>query len=175
MRPRPRRGVINALNGTAFNHLGNHDVRVRRFGRCVCGATRCRRRSISSRRQDDCVRPAWMRRTLGYSRTTRCCRETRRGPVLMCSQTTAALRGGAFLWSAERGDLRLRYSLDREPVHLAISMTFTKLWGVRRWWFVCPVTGTRVGKLYLPHDADTLCGTQGPRSDLHSCQESGRE
>jgi hypothetical protein len=38
-------------------------------------------------------------------------------------------------------------------------MTSTTLHtGGRRWWFVCPVTGKRVGKLYLPVGATGFAG-----------------
>jgi hypothetical protein len=80
------------------------------------------------------------------------------------------------LWSAERGDLCLQYSVDGEPVHLAISMTSTTLHlGGRRWWFICPVTGERVGKLYLPDGAIEFAGRKAYDLTYTSCRESGRE
>src|SRR5262245_15132173 len=78
-------------------------------------------------------------------------------------------------WSAERGDLWLRYSLDGEPVHLTISMTSTKLHsGGRRWWFICPATGKRVGKLYLPDGATHFAGRKAHELTYASCQQSHR-
>jgi hypothetical protein len=54
------------------------------------------------------------------------------------------------LRSEERGCLWLWYNVDGKAIHVALSMTSTALHsGARRWWFICPVTGTRVGKLYL--------------------------
>jgi hypothetical protein len=79
------------------------------------------------------------------------------------------------LWSAEQGDLWLRYSVDGEPVNLPISMTSTKLWGGRRWWFTCPVTGERIGKLYLPLNASHFAGRKAHDLTYTSCQQSGRE
>jgi hypothetical protein len=63
------------------------------------------------------------------------------------------------LWSAERGGLWLSYSIHGSQVCRTISMTSTKLHsGGRRWWFICPVTGERVGKLYLPDGATHFAG-----------------
>jgi YD repeat-containing protein len=63
------------------------------------------------------------------------------------------------LWSAERGSLWLRYAAHGNQISRVISMTSTTLHsGGRRWWFVCPVTGERVGKLYLPEGATDFAG-----------------
>jgi len=47
--------------------------------------------------------------------------------------------------------------------------------GRRRWWFVCPVTGERVEKLYLPLDAAHFAGRKAHDLTYTSCQQSGRE
>src|SRR5215471_10435913 len=74
-------------------------------------------------------------------------------------QEIGAIRYEIYLWSAERGSLWLHYSANGTPIQLAISMTSTTLHtGGRRWWFVCPVTGQRVGKLYLPVGATDFAG-----------------
>jgi hypothetical protein len=80
------------------------------------------------------------------------------------------------LWSAERGSLWLHYSVNGTPIQLAISMTSTTLHlGGRRWWFLCPVTGKRVGKLYLPDGATDFAGRKAHDLTYTSCRESGRD
>jgi hypothetical protein len=55
-------------------------------------------------------------------------------------------------------------------------MTSTALHtGGRRWWFLCPVTGTRVGKLYLAPGATHFAGRKAHNLTYMSCRKSGRE
>jgi hypothetical protein len=55
-------------------------------------------------------------------------------------------------------------------------MTSTALHsGGRRWWFICPVMGTRLGKLYLPAGATHFAGRQAHNLTYNSCQKSGRD
>jgi hypothetical protein len=91
-------------------------------------------------------------------------------------QDRGAIKYEINLWSADRGGLWLRYSVDGVPIHVAISMISTTLHtGGRRWWFVCPVTGARVGKLYLPAGTTHFAGRQAHDLTYTSCQESGRD
>jgi hypothetical protein len=91
-------------------------------------------------------------------------------------QDIAGVRYEINLYSAERGGLWLRYNVDGVRIHVAISMISTALHtGGRRWWFVCPVTGKRVGKLYLPDGATHFAGRQAHDLTYRSCQESGRD
>jgi hypothetical protein len=47
--------------------------------------------------------------------------------------------------------VRLRYVGAGEPIDTWIFLAATEpRFGGRRWWFKCPATGQRVGKLYLP-------------------------
>jgi hypothetical protein len=80
------------------------------------------------------------------------------------------------LWSAQRGSLWLRYAAHGNQMCRVISMTSTTLHtGGRRWWFICPVTGERVGKLYLPVGATDFAGRKAHDLTYISCRESGRE
>jgi hypothetical protein len=92
------------------------------------------------------------------------------------TEVVATIKYEINLWSAERGDLWLRYFVDGEPVHLPISMTSTAVHlGGRRWWFICPVTAKRVEKLYLPDGATQFAGRKAHDLTYTSCQQSGRE
>ena len=80
------------------------------------------------------------------------------------------------LMSAEQGCLWLWYNVGGGANHVAISMISTALHsGGRRWWFICPVTGDRVGKLYLPPGATHFAGRHAHNLTYTSCRESGRE
>jgi len=80
------------------------------------------------------------------------------------------------LRSAERGCLWLWYNVGGASIHVAISMMSTALHtGGRRWWFICPVTGKRVGKLYLPAGATHFARRQADDLTYRSCQNSGRD
>jgi hypothetical protein len=58
---------------------------------------------------------------------------------------------------AEWGEARLRYDVDHfsyptGPRDLAVELYTTPCrFGGRRWWWLCPATGRRVAKLYLPN------------------------
>jgi hypothetical protein len=90
-------------------------------------------------------------------------------------QDIGAIRYEINLWSSERGSLWLWYAAYGKQMCHAISMTSTTLHsGGRRWWFVCPVTGERVGKLYLPDGATHFAGRKAHDLTYTSCRESGR-
>jgi hypothetical protein len=90
-------------------------------------------------------------------------------------QELGAIKFEINLRSAERGYLWLWYNVDGEANCVAISMTSTALHsGGRRWWFICPVMGTRVGKLYLPAGATHFAGRQAHNLTYTSCQKCGR-
>jgi hypothetical protein len=91
-------------------------------------------------------------------------------------RNVAGIKYEINLRSAEQGCLWLRYGVDGEAYHVAISMISTALHtGGRRWWFICPVTGRRVGKLYLPAGATHFAGRQAHNLAYTSCQERGRD
>lgn len=73
------------------------------------------------------------------------------------------------------GTLRLRYTADGEPVDYCIELVSTlPPIGGRRWWFKCPVTGTRAANLYLPPGAKRFASRQAHDLTYRSCQESGK-
>jgi hypothetical protein len=62
------------------------------------------------------------------------------------------------------------------PIHLAIRLVSTAIHlGGRRWWFTCPGTGERVGKLYLLPAATQFAGRRAHDLTYTSYQESGRD
>ena len=58
---------------------------------------------------------------------------------------------------ANDGTAWLRYEVEHAtrptgPQHYSVSMTTTPCrFGGQRWWWICPATGARVSKLYLPN------------------------
>jgi hypothetical protein len=44
--------------------------------------------------------------------------------------------------------------------------------GGQRWWFLCPVTGSRVAKLYLPPGGRGFVGRRAAHLTYRSCRES---
>jgi hypothetical protein len=78
------------------------------------------------------------------------------------------------LWWTKQGDLWLRYSLDGEPIHLAISMTSSKLHsGGRRCWSICPVTVSVLESCTFPMGRQFV-GRKAYDPTYTSCRESGR-
>jgi hypothetical protein len=58
----------------------------------------------------------------------------------------------------------------RRAVTQTISLAATRPhFGGTRWWFVCPVTGERVGRLHLPPGADHFASRQAHRL-IYACQ-----
>src|SRR5262249_45115848 len=52
------------------------------------------------------------------------------------------------------GYLQLDFTIGDRQVSQTIALDSTRPhYGGTRWWFVCPVTGERVGRLHLPPDA----------------------
>ena len=78
-----------------------------------------------------------------------------RGPDLCASVGYAY----SLLDPTEAG-LKLRFSRRRNDgssheISQLIRLTFTEPhYGGRRWWMICPFSGRRVAKLYLPHNGD---------------------
>lgn len=76
---------------------------------------------------------------------------------------------------------RLKYRIVKtgEELDYTIRFTYTKLsWGIKRWWFVCPLTkngircNQRVGKLYLPPGYTYFGCRHCYNLTYSSCQES---
>jgi hypothetical protein len=66
------------------------------------------------------------------------------------------------LWDGERRDSDYRIELETTP----------QPFGGRRWWFLCPRTGVRVAKLYLPNGAYTFASRQAYRLAYRSQREA---
>jgi hypothetical protein len=80
--------------------------------------------------------------------------------------------------SQESGRVRLHYTTtrwdgERRESDYWISLTTTSQhFGGRRWWFVCPRTGRRADKLYLPNGAFTFAARQAYRLAYRSQREA---
>jgi hypothetical protein len=93
-----------------------------------------------------------------------------------CGQDTATIEYTIELRSLDQGRLWLWYCAENAPVHLMIRLVSTRIHcGGRRWWFTCPATGERVGKLYLPPGATRFASRRAHDLTYTSCQESGRD
>jgi hypothetical protein len=91
-------------------------------------------------------------------------------------QNLGAIKYEINLRSPEHGCLWLWYNADGVENNVAISLISTTLHsGGRRWWFICPVMGTRVGKLYFPAGGTHFAGRQAHGLTYTSCQKSGRD
>lgn len=87
----------------------------------------------------------------------------------------AAIRFEVSLWCEDRGRVWLEYDRHGEQVHSWISLaTTTPHFGGHRWWFKCPATDIRVGKLYLPPVATHFASRQAHDVTYLSCQRSGQ-
>lgn len=71
--------------------------------------------------------------------------------------------------------LRLSYTRRGYPVTVQIRLEVTRPnYGGLRWWFRCPLNGSRAAKLYLPRGAQRFASRTAHGLTYRSCQESGR-
>jgi hypothetical protein len=81
----------------------------------------------------------------------------------------------------ESGRVRLKYTTtrwdgERRESDYWISLETTpQPFGGRRWWFVCPRTGRRAGKLYLPNGAFIFAARQAQARAYRLADRSQRE
>lgn len=78
------------------------------------------------------------------------------------------------------GELRLIYTrgsgADKENVRQTVRLVYTEPnYGGRRWWMVCPYSGQRVSKLYLPNAGDRFAGRKAWRLAYNSQRKSARD
>src|SRR5450759_1253469 len=67
------------------------------------------------------------------------------------AQPHAQLTYEADLRTDKHAAIELRYRIDDRNESSRVWLSYTvPQYGGRRWWFVCPLTGNRVAKLYLP-------------------------
>ena len=65
---------------------------------------------------------------------------------------------------------------ERKDEHQTIRLTFTQPhYGGKRWWMLCPVSGRRVGKLYLPPGGDIFASRQAWRLGYQSQRDAHRD
>ncbi len=77
--------------------------------------------------------------------------------------------------------MRLKYTSTRwdgerrELDYLIHLETTAQPFGGRRWWWICPRTGRRAVKLYLPNGAFTFASRQAYRLAYRSQRETARD
>ena len=101
---------------------------------------------------------------------------------LIWTNTTTGEQVGSIGYEAhlghESGRVRLYYTTTRWDGERRESDYWIKLattpqpFGGRRWWFVCPRTGRRAAKLYLPNGAFTFASSQAYRLAYRSQRET---
>lgn len=81
----------------------------------------------------------------------------------------------------EAGELVLRFTSGAargnpkgHVQRIGISYTVPHLGG-RRWWLHCPITGERIGKLYIPPGGDIFASRKAWRLGYHSQRIAGRD
>ena len=86
----------------------------------------------------------------------------------------------ANLENSDNAILRLSYfrgsEPDREEVVQHVRLAFTELnYGGRRWWMICPCSGQRVAKLYLPSGGDRFASRKAWRLGYRSQRVARRD
>ena len=103
------------------------------------------------------------------------------GGSLVWTNTRTGERIGSIGYEAhlgeENGRVRLHYTTTRWDGEKHSSDYWVELettpqpFGGRRWWFICPRTGVRAAKLYLPNGAFTFASRQAYRLAYASQRE----
>lgn len=104
------------------------------------------------------------------------------GGSIVWTNTTTGERVGSIAYEAhlgeESGRVRLHYTTTRRGEERRESdywiglATTPQPFGGRRWWWICPRTGRRVVKLYLPSGAFTFASRQAHRLAYKSQRET---
>jgi hypothetical protein len=70
--------------------------------------------------------------------------------------------------------IRLHYSVNSKPMDYKVYLTSTRCnFGGVRWWWLCPLSGRRVAKLYLPPGATVFAARKAYGLPYRSQRESG--
>jgi hypothetical protein len=98
------------------------------------------------------------------------------------TNTTTGERAGSIGYEAhlgqDSGRVRLKYTSTRwdgdrrESDYWIQLVTTAQPFGGRRWWWICPRTGRRAVKLYLPNGAFTFASRQAYRLAYRSQRET---
>ena len=76
-------------------------------------------------------------------------------------EEVASIGYSSDLTAAASGSVRLHYNHKSSPVDYRVSLTTTRpYFGGVRWWFVCPVNGSRAAKLHLPSGSHVFASRQ---------------
>jgi hypothetical protein len=79
----------------------------------------------------------------------------------------------ADLRTDKHAAIHLRYRLDDRSESTYVWLRYTvPQYGGRRWWFVCPLTGNRVAKLYLPLGKNRFASRQAYSLGYSSSRKS---
>ena len=116
-------------------------------------------------REEKAIAGQWVRSSLSWT----------------CGGTPAGSIGYvADMTDPHASELRLSFSRgsgeSREQVEQTVRLTFTEPhFGGRRWWMVCPYSGRRMGKLYLPNGGDRFASREAWRLGYHSQRVAARD
>ena len=112
------------------------------------------------------------------------CRCVRAGSLIWTTTATAE-RIGSIGYEAHLGEkngrVRLHYTTTRgdgekrESDYWIQLETTPQPFGGRRWWFICPQTGVRAAKLYLPNGAFTFASRQAYRLEYARQREPAHD
>jgi hypothetical protein len=107
------------------------------------------------------------------------------GGSLVWTNTTTGERVGSIGYEAhlchDFGRMRLKYTTTRWGTERRESDYWIQLettpqpFGGRRWWFVCPRTGRRTAKLYLPNGAFTFASRESYGLAYRSQRETAHD
>jgi len=83
----------------------------------------------------------------------------------------ASIGYSSDLTNPSSGSVHLHYNHEDKPVDYRVSLTTTRpYFGGVRWWFVCPVNGSRATKLHLPSGSNIFASRQA--FDLAYCSQN---
>ncbi len=100
-----------------------------------------------------------------------------KGPLIWMrvsdGERTASIGYEANLLDPYGAWIRLSYTNNDKPLDYKVRLTTTRPhYGGLRWWFVCPSSGRRAAKLYLPPGGDIFASRKAYGLVYHSQQES---
>jgi len=81
----------------------------------------------------------------------------------------------AHMYGEDNSKVYLRYAVNgRSTTEIVLLDSTPCHYGGERWWFICPDTGERVGKLYLAGRPPYFASRKAHNLTYRSCQDSGK-
>ena len=95
-------------------------------------------------------------------------------------EPSGSISYSANMIDPEASELRLAYRRssggEQEEVKQIVRLIYSQPnFGGRRWWMVCPCSGARVAKLYLPNGGDRFAGRKAWRLNYQSQRHAHRD